>query len=168
MKAPGLPPGFKELTVRDGRRFHEVAMVCTDLAEFQAQANRLCVCQHRPMFGRFIWRRSTKYVSGIDWQCLSCYERQRAHLKIKDFMQYVTVIEDRRCEDCLGVGCEKCKKIQCGYVGCTSFVQVEHHHYAPFEFFGPEAELYPVLPLCHEHHEHWHKVIDARIKYKYD
>ncbi len=138
----------------------------TDQDSIARELKRICEhCGRRE--GRFIHRWSTAFVHGVDWQCLSCYERQDG-FKVKEYVRFCTVIEDRTCRLCGGKGCKECKKIHCGYVGCTSFVQVEHHHYAPSEFFGPEADLYPVLPLCREHHEHWHKVINARIKYKYD
>ena len=161
MRAPGLPPGFKELTLRDGRRFYEVPMECPDVAEAQSLSKRFCSCESRRVMGRFIWRKSTKHVSGIDWQCLQCYERNSSGLKLKPFLPYVTVVEDRRCQKCGGVGCAKCKTISCEYVNCsTPFEQVEIHHYAPRAMFE-DSESYPKGALCRNHHSHWHKIINS-------
>lgn len=49
---------------------------------------------------------------------------------------------------------------RCGYLGCES-TEVEWHHYAPYNTFGREADNYPVLPLCRQHHRHWHETMDG-------
>lgn len=42
---------------------------------------------------------------------------------------------------------------------------VEHHHYAPKEFFGvAEADAFGTVPLCKKHHDRWHQVINDLIK----
>ena len=42
---------------------------------------------------------------------------------------------------------------------------VEHHHYAPKEFFGlAEADAFGTVPLCKKHHDRWHQVINDFIK----
>lgn len=51
-------------------------------------------------------------------------------------------------------------KYTCGYLGCES-TEVEWHHYAPRNTFGSECENFPCLPLCRDHHQHWHKTMDG-------
>lgn len=42
---------------------------------------------------------------------------------------------------------------------------VEHHHYAPKEFFGvSEADAFGTVPLCKKHHDRWHQVINDFMK----
>lgn len=42
---------------------------------------------------------------------------------------------------------------------------VEHHHYAPKEFFGvAEADAFGTVPLCKKHHDRWHQVINDFMK----
>ena len=48
----------------------------------------------------------------------------------------------------------------CGYRGCES-TEVEWHHYAPYNIFGMEANNFPCLPLCRDHHRHWHQKMDG-------
>lgn len=46
--------------------------------------------------------------------------------------------------------------VVCGKLGA------EYHHFAPKYLFGDAADSYPVAPLCHEHHMHWHQIIDPQ------
>jgi hypothetical protein len=47
----------------------------------------------------------------------------------------------------------------CVVSGCEN-TGVEWHHFAPKSKFGDvEADMWPVLPLCKEHHDKWHKVM---------
>lgn len=48
----------------------------------------------------------------------------------------------------------------CGYRGCES-TDVERHHYAPRNTFGFEADNFPCLPLCRDHHRYWHQKMDG-------
>ncbi len=43
----------------------------------------------------------------------------------------------------------------CSYTGCTT-PGVDRHHFAPYNTFGPDADNWPVMPLCQEHHREWH------------
>lgn len=48
----------------------------------------------------------------------------------------------------------------CVYDGCET-VPTEIHHFAPRNTFGDEADLWPVAPLCREHHVEWHRRMDG-------
>jgi hypothetical protein len=48
----------------------------------------------------------------------------------------------------------------CSVLGCDS-AGVEWHHFAPRNTFGSDADLWPVLPLCHGHHAEWHARMDG-------
>lgn len=44
----------------------------------------------------------------------------------------------------------------CSYTECTA-PGVDLHHFAPSNTFGPDADNWPVMPLCGEHHREWHR-----------
>lgn len=44
----------------------------------------------------------------------------------------------------------------CCYNGCDR-TDTEMHHFAPYHLF-PDADKWPVMPLCREHHALWHKI----------
>jgi len=44
----------------------------------------------------------------------------------------------------------------CAYRGCTNEGS-EYHHYAPRHLFE-DADQWPAGPLCHFHHDQWHKL----------
>lgn len=44
----------------------------------------------------------------------------------------------------------------CSVRGCQS-KETEYHHFAPYNTFGREADDWPVMPLCREHHVEWHR-----------
>lgn len=48
----------------------------------------------------------------------------------------------------------------CSYTGCNQ-PGMHHHHIAPRNTFGREADRYPTVPLCQAHHTHWHQVMDG-------
>lgn len=48
----------------------------------------------------------------------------------------------------------------CSYAGCTATI-TEQHHFAPRNTFGSDADSWPVLPLCREHHTQWHQRMDG-------
>lgn len=49
----------------------------------------------------------------------------------------------------------------CSVHGCDT-PGMEQHHFAPVNTFGwDEAERWPLLPLCKEHHRHWHRTMDG-------
>lgn len=48
----------------------------------------------------------------------------------------------------------------CSYRGCTT-TPTEHHHFAPRNTFGADADEWPCLPLCRAHHLAWHQRMDG-------
>lgn len=50
----------------------------------------------------------------------------------------------------------------CSVYGCQAD-GVEYHHFAPRNTFGLEAEDWPVMPLCREHHTEWHKRMNGYL-----
>lgn len=48
----------------------------------------------------------------------------------------------------------------CVVEGCT-VTPTELHHFAPRNTFGVECDLWPVSPLCREHHVEWHRRMDG-------
>lgn len=44
----------------------------------------------------------------------------------------------------------------CSVRGCER-KPTEYHHFAPCNTFGREADDWPVMPLCREHHVDWHQ-----------
>lgn len=44
----------------------------------------------------------------------------------------------------------------CSVRGCQA-KPTEHHHFAPYNTFGREADDWPVMPLCQSHHTEWHQ-----------
>lgn len=48
----------------------------------------------------------------------------------------------------------------CSYRGCTT-TPTEYHHFAPRNTFGDDADAWPCLPLCREHHVDWHQRMDG-------
>lgn len=48
----------------------------------------------------------------------------------------------------------------CVVLGCLQDGS-EDHHFAPRNTFGDEADNWPVLALCHEHHFFWHRTMDG-------
>ncbi|HLS01784.1 MAG TPA: hypothetical protein VK054_07385, partial [Beutenbergiaceae bacterium] len=48
----------------------------------------------------------------------------------------------------------------CCVVGC-GLPETEQHHFAPRNIFGAEADNWPVLPLCRNHHAEWHDRMDG-------
>lgn len=48
---------------------------------------------------------------------------------------------------------------RCAYRGCG--LPAEWHHTAPRNTFGPDAERWPVVPLCPAHHRGWHERMDG-------
>jgi hypothetical protein len=48
----------------------------------------------------------------------------------------------------------------CSYRGC-GVTPTEYHHFAPRNTFGPDADSWPCLPLCREHHVGWHQTMDG-------
>lgn len=48
-----------------------------------------------------------------------------------------------------------CSVRDCGAAG------VDRHHFAPRNTFGSEAEDWPVMPLCKDHHVRWHTMMDG-------
>lgn len=76
----------------------------------------------------------------------------------------VTLIDDRRCQACLGDGCEECSR-RCEVFGCdTPWAVVELHHNAPVSIFGNEANWWPQSYLCRRHHEEWHERTQCGIR----
>lgn len=55
---------------------------------------------------------------------------------------------------------EPCVVHGCGEDG------VHYHHFAPRNTFGGEADKWPVLPLCLQHHEEWHSRMDNYRRYR--
>lgn len=49
---------------------------------------------------------------------------------------------------------------ECVVEGCASHL-IEWHHFAPRNTFGRQADSWPVLPLCREHHVEWHQRMDG-------
>jgi hypothetical protein len=48
----------------------------------------------------------------------------------------------------------------CSYRDCP-VTPTELHHFSPRNTFGDDADNWPVLPLCREHHVHWHQRMDG-------
>jgi hypothetical protein len=48
----------------------------------------------------------------------------------------------------------------CSYKGCTT-TPTEYHHFGPYNTFGADADNWPCLPLCREHHQNWHHTMDG-------
>jgi len=44
----------------------------------------------------------------------------------------------------------------CSYLRCDA-ATTEYHHFAPYNTFGNDANNWPVMPLCREHHQEWHR-----------
>lgn len=44
----------------------------------------------------------------------------------------------------------------CSHSRCNS-PGMDLHHFAPYNTFGQDADNWPVMPLCQEHHREWHK-----------
>lgn len=159
---PHAYPGFKPYRTEYGTIFYEIPMRETDVKKSCAAEIRECPsCRGNIRIGRFIHRFSTANIHAVEWQCLTCFDKYGKGITVKDHIRFCTVVEDRRCESCGGVGCEECSELRCEYLGCTTpFHQVEKHHYAPTEMFGDEANLWPVGCLCINHHRTWHKTIN--------
>ena len=86
---------------------------------------------------------------------LNAYERSQVT---------ITLIHDRRCQACLGDGCEACSH-RCEVYGCdTPWAVVELHHSAPVSIFGNEADFWPRYHLCRRHHEEWHQRTQCAIR----
>lgn len=49
---------------------------------------------------------------------------------------------------------------ECCVTTCSS-VEVELHHFAPRNTFADDADDWPVMPLCREHHTEWHTRMDG-------
>lgn len=47
----------------------------------------------------------------------------------------------------------------CAYLDCKS--PAEWHHTAPRNTFGPDADRWPLVPLCPAHHRGWHQRMDG-------
>lgn len=58
-------------------------------------------------------------------------------------LEYAPSVEARQCE-------------VCGTPGA------EHHHWAPYYLFGPEADRWPKGWLCQSCHARWHRVIASQ------
>lgn len=48
----------------------------------------------------------------------------------------------------------------CSYANCPN-LPTEYHHFAPWNTFGNDADNWPVMPLCREHHHAWHRTMDG-------
>lgn len=48
----------------------------------------------------------------------------------------------------------------CSYKDCD-IKPTEYHHFAPYNTFGNDADSWPYLPLCREHHHQWHRTMDG-------
>jgi len=48
----------------------------------------------------------------------------------------------------------------CVVMGCTQPGR-EEHHFAPRNTFLDDADSWPILPLCPEHHREWHRRMDG-------
>ncbi len=40
---------------------------------------------------------------------------------------------------------------------CNTFTYLEKHHWAPYKYFGDEADKWPTSMLCRGCHEEWHQ-----------
>jgi hypothetical protein len=178
MKAPWLPEGF-DYREFDGIAFWETTRcdeqgmpICDENGipygnppiPIDREEKRVRFCLHclSPQRGRFIYRISTHTVSGIDWQCLCCYERSGGKgLRKNELLEYCTVVEDRRCRSCWGYGCQDCQTLKCSYVDCeTPYLNVHEHHTSPKAMFD-DADNWPLIPLCSNHHKIWHATIKS-------
>jgi hypothetical protein len=50
--------------------------------------------------------------------------------------------------------------VECIVTTCASTL-IEYHHFAPRNTFGDEADDWPILPVCREHHAEWHTRMDG-------
>lgn len=50
-------------------------------------------------------------------------------------------------------------QLRCSHKTCTRD-GIEWHHIAPRNTF-PDADDWPILPLCRFHHQHWHQMMDG-------
>lgn len=48
----------------------------------------------------------------------------------------------------------------CSYRGCTNPGE-DLHHFAPRNTFTTDADNWPIMPLCREHHVAWHQAMDG-------
>jgi hypothetical protein len=48
----------------------------------------------------------------------------------------------------------------CCYAGCP-VTPTELHHFSPRNTFGDDADNWPCLPLCRDHHVEWHQRMDG-------
>jgi hypothetical protein len=177
MKAPGMPEGF-DYQEFDDVRFWEVTRCnergmplfdsegyLIDVSPIDSEEKRIRLCLHcfTPQRGRYIYRMSTRTVSAIDWQCLTCYERDGGKgLRKEQFLKYCTVVEDRLCRNCFGYGCHQCQRNKCAYKGCEHPYQNVHaHHSSPRHLFE-DADNWPLIPYCEVHHRIWHKTVNTK------
>lgn len=178
MRTPDLPEGF-DYREFDGVRFWEThgcnergMPICDENGmpywnlsmppDVEDRRFRFCTHCLTPTRGRFIYRISTRWVSAIDWQCLSCYERDGGKsLRKHELLRYCTVVEDRTCRNCFGYGCHICQRNKCAYKDCEHpYQNVHDHHSSPRQFFD-DADNWPLIPYCEIHHRIWHQRINA-------
>jgi hypothetical protein len=50
--------------------------------------------------------------------------------------------------------------VECIVLTCSSTL-IEYHHFAPRNTFGEEADDWPILPVCRDHHTEWHTRMDG-------
>lgn len=50
----------------------------------------------------------------------------------------------------------------CAYTGCRR-TDTELHHFGPRHLFGPDADNWPQVYLCAEHHQRWHAVVTPNM-----
>lgn len=91
-------------------------------------------------------------IRNIKLRCTHCKEISGAvpH-KVAESWNLAEIITEER----IGRSDQKCV-----VTTCTSHY-VEHHHFAPRNTFGSDADQWPVMPLCRAHHHEWHAQMDG-------
>jgi hypothetical protein len=122
---------------------------------------------HAPQFKRVITQRRTSLV-WVECEMCGTYTHNLSHRLLQqlgyDSIDDITAVRDNRCSECLGKGCLDCQPYMCSYAGCTSRCDLHWHHTAPKYLFGiEEANRFPTVLLCPEHHQRYHELLDVHL-----
>lgn len=101
-------------------------------------------------------------VSGLVHYCWWCGYCQRVYRELgRTWQPKVVILKEHP-----GINLEMLPlipadcKILCAVCGEQG---VEHHHWAPQEFFA-DADLWPMEWLCKKHHDLWHEIMKAQVR----
>ena len=121
------------------------------------KCNQLCQ-------GEVVQQLCNRNVSHWYIVCEKCFGG-RTHNIPANTIKYLDIddhqVQDHRCIHCAGQGCPNCEVNPCVVKQCTTpHHLVEHHHTAPKEKFGSEeADRWPMVYVCKQHHNYWHEVM---------